>query len=108
MLDRSLGRATRDQTGGMHRDRPVAGINVTVPEADLRRVEDAEARFLATIRGLSDGDVAHPTGLPGWTVGHVLTHVARNADSHCRRSHAAARGEVVEQYVGGYAGRAAE
>jgi maleylpyruvate isomerase len=41
-------------------------------------------------------------------VGHVLTHVARNADSHRRRALAAGRGALVEQYVGGYAGRAAE
>jgi maleylpyruvate isomerase len=86
----------------------MAGINVTVPKADLRRVEDAQARFLDTLRELSDDDVERLSGLPEWTVGHVLTHVARNADSHCRRSHAAARGEVVEQYAGGYAGRAAE
>ena len=36
-----------------------------------------------------------------------MTHVARNADSHVRRAEAAARGERVEQYAGGYAGRAA-
>jgi maleylpyruvate isomerase len=49
-----------------------------------------------------------PSLLPGWTVGHVLAHVARNAESHRRRAEAAVRGELVEQYVGGYAGRAAE
>jgi maleylpyruvate isomerase len=46
--------------------------------------------------------------LPGWTVAHLLTHVARNADSHIRRAEAATRGEVVEQYAGGFEGRAAE
>ena len=29
-------------------------------------------------------DPSTPTGLPGWTVGHVLTHIARNADSTLR------------------------
>lgn len=38
----------------------------------------------------------------------MLTHVARNADSHRRRAQAAALGEIVEQYAGGYEGRAAE
>jgi maleylpyruvate isomerase len=52
--------------------------------------------------------VAGPSLLPGWTVGHVLTHVARNADSHVRRAEATRRGEVVEQYPGGFEGRAAE
>ena len=75
---------------------------------DLRRVSDAERRFLAAVDGLSDADVAQPSLLPGWTIGHVLTHVARNADSHSRRTAAALRGEVVDQYPGGYAGREAE
>lgn len=46
-----------------------------------------------------------PSRLPGWTLGHVLTHLARNADSFVRVIEAAARGEVVERYVGGAAGR---
>jgi maleylpyruvate isomerase len=46
--------------------------------------------------------------LPGWTIGHVLTHVARNADSHTRRCEAASRGEVADQYPGGYEGRSRE
>jgi maleylpyruvate isomerase len=45
--------------------------------------------------------------LPGWTVGHLLAHVARNADSHTLRAEAAARGEMVDQYPGGFEGRAA-
>jgi len=77
--------------------------------AEMRhRIAGAQARFAAAIDSLDDGDVRRPSALPGWTVGHVLTHVARNADSHRRRADAAARGEVVEQYPGGYAGRAAE
>ena len=58
--------------------------------------------------GLGDGDVRRPSRLPGWTVGHVLAHVARNADSHRRRTEGAAVNEVVDQYPGGYAGRASE
>lgn len=69
---------------------------------------DAQRRFDDAIGGLSDDDVRRFTDLPDWTVGHLLTHVARNADSHARRSEAAARGEVVDQYPGGYEGRAAE
>lgn len=78
------------------------------PHEDLRRVRDAQRRFLAAIGGLRDADVAASSNLPDWTVGHVLTHVARNADSHWRRAEAAGRGEVVDQYPGGYATRAAE
>jgi maleylpyruvate isomerase len=78
-----------------------------IPEDDLRRVTESEARFQSAIAGLSDSDVKRPSRLPGWTVAHVLTHVARNADSHRVRAEAAKRGEVVDQYPGGYAGRSA-
>jgi len=78
------------------------------PAEDLRRVDDAQARLMATIGSLSDGQVDQATRLPGWTVGHLLTHVARNADSHRRRAEATATGDVIDQYPGGPGGRAAE
>jgi maleylpyruvate isomerase len=78
------------------------------PDDDLRRVADAQVRFDAAIAGLTDDDVRTPSRLPGWTVGHVLAHVARNADSHLRRTHASIAGEVIDQYPGGFEGRAAE
>jgi maleylpyruvate isomerase len=77
------------------------------PIEDLRRVEDAERRFADLVADLDDGTVTAPCKLPGWTVGHLLTHVARNADSHTLRADAAARSEVVDQYPGGFEGRAA-
>jgi maleylpyruvate isomerase len=49
-----------------------------------------------------------PSRLPGWSVGHVITHLARNADSFVRVIDGASRGEVLDQYVGGPDGRAAE
>jgi maleylpyruvate isomerase len=59
------------------------------------------------IASLTDDDVRAPSKLPDWTVGHVLTHLARNADSHVHRLVACARGERVHQYPGGAEGRAA-
>jgi maleylpyruvate isomerase len=79
---------------------------VLVPDADLARVHDAHDRFLRAVETLTDEDVRVPSRLPGWTIGHVLTHVARNADSHVRRAEAALVGEIIDQYEGGYAGRA--
>ncbi len=35
------------------------------------------------LHGLGDVDVTKPSLLPNWTVGHVLTHIARNAEG-CR------------------------
>lgn len=78
------------------------------PVADLRRVAEATDRFLDTTAGFSDVDMFSESQLPGWTVGHVVTHVARNADSHVRRAEAARRGEVIDQYPGGFEGRTAE
>ncbi len=43
-------------------------------------------------------DVALPSLLPGWTVGHVLTHLARNADGSRRMLEAAAVGEERPMY----------
>jgi maleylpyruvate isomerase len=79
-----------------------------VPEWTLGRVGDAQHRFLDVIGGFDDSDLRRSSLLPGWTVAHVLAHMARNADSHRRRAEAAALGEVIDQYPGGNEGRAAE
>jgi maleylpyruvate isomerase len=68
----------------------------------------AHARLLATLEGLDDATAAGPSQLPGWSVGHVLSHLARQADAHVRMLDAAAAGEVADQYDGGPAGRAAD
>ncbi|MEI7546624.1 MAG: maleylpyruvate isomerase N-terminal domain-containing protein, partial [Actinomycetota bacterium] len=70
-------------------DRDIAGATV------------AHAVLVSSLAGLTDVDVTQPSLLPGWTVGHVLTHIARNADSHVRMLHAANRGEIGAQYPGG-------
>ena len=45
-------------------------------------VEAATEQLLRTAASLDEGSVVKPSRLPGWTVGHVLTHVARNADAY--------------------------
>lgn len=79
-----------------------------VPTGHVSSVADAHERLLDAIGRLTDEDVQRPSLLPGWSVAHVLTHVARNADSHVRRAAAAGRGEMVDQYAGGYDGRNAD
>ncbi|SOD58446.1 maleylpyruvate isomerase [Streptomyces zhaozhouensis] len=49
--------------------------------ADLAAVEDATDRLLRTAAGLDEAALAAPSRLPGWTRGHVLAHLARNADA---------------------------
>jgi maleylpyruvate isomerase len=66
----------------------------------------AHATLLADIAGLSDDVARGPSRLPGWSVGHVLSHIARNADSVVWRLEGVALGELRDQYPGGVAQRA--
>jgi maleylpyruvate isomerase len=91
--------------------RPDAAPLADVPLATARAVDgcrDASARLLATLEGLDDATARRPSHLPDWTVGHVVTHLARNADSHVRMLEGAMAGRVADQYEGGLDGRAAE
>ena len=62
----------------------------------------------AALVGLSDETARARTLLPGWSVGHVLTHVARNGESVVWRLEGAARGELRDQYPGGLEQRQAD
>ena len=77
-------------------DRAVQGCT-----AAHRRLADHLGSLLAS--GALDG--SQPSLLPDWTVAHVLAHLAANADSHVRVLDGAARGEVLDQYEGGFAAR---
>lgn len=78
------------------------------PVEALAALRKSEARMLAKVAPLDDATMVRPSLLPGWTVAHVLTHLARNADSHRRRTRAATEGVMVDQYPGGLEERAAE
>jgi maleylpyruvate isomerase len=68
------------------------------PGAAIEFCRAAHARLLAAVEELTDDQARSPSRLPGWTVGHVLTHLARNADSHTRRLEGALRGQDVPRY----------
>jgi maleylpyruvate isomerase len=68
----------------------------------------AHRALLRTVDGVDEATLRRPSALPGWTVAHVVAHLARNADSHVRRFEGCVRDEVVDQYPGGYEARAAE
>jgi maleylpyruvate isomerase len=76
--------------------------------AEQAALAASHRRLFAAIDGLPDDVARRPSRLPGWSVGHLLTHLARNADSGVRRLAGAARDEVVDQYPGGAEGRDAE
>jgi maleylpyruvate isomerase len=61
----------------------------------------AQAALDDTLVALDDATAWRPSRLPGWSVGHVLTHIARNADSVVWRLEGAAHGELRDQYPGG-------
>jgi maleylpyruvate isomerase len=54
------------------------------PTALLTRIITATEHLLTTAGDLTDDDMRGPSLLPDWTRGHVLTHLARNADGGTR------------------------
>lgn len=48
---------------------------------DLASVQEATERLLSAAAELDNADVTQPSRLPGWSRGHVLAHLARNADA---------------------------
>lgn len=75
-------------------------------DADVAGCAAAHQRLLDGLADLTDDQVVQPSLLPGWTVGHVLTHLARNADGVIAMVEGACRGEIAEQYPGGIERRA--
>lgn len=67
---------------------------VLIPEVDR-----ATARLIATARKLDDAAVAAPCLLPGWTRGHVLAHLALNADGCVNLLTSARTGVVTPMYA---------
>jgi maleylpyruvate isomerase len=50
----------------------------------LGRLAEATAGLVAELDGLGEAEVRGASRLPGWTRGHVLTHLARNAEGSTR------------------------
>lgn len=61
----------------------------------------AHRDVLTTLHELTDEQARKSSLLPGWTVGHVLTHIARNGEGHLRMFEGALRDEVAVMYPGG-------
>ena len=79
------------------------------PDDDIAGLFASHRSLLDDVgRTVTDDETARrPSRLPGWSVGHVLTHLARNGDAMGRLLEGAASGEALDMYVGGPAGRAA-
>ena len=61
----------------------------------------SHARLEATMGGLTDEQAREPSLLPGWSRGHVATHLCRNADALRRLALGVLGGEQAEMYPGG-------
>jgi len=64
----------------------------------IEQIGEATGRLLATVAGLTDEQVRADSLLPGWSRGHVLTHIARNADGLRNLLVWAETGEETPQY----------
>ncbi|HEY9244491.1 MAG TPA: maleylpyruvate isomerase family mycothiol-dependent enzyme [Streptosporangiaceae bacterium] len=64
----------------------------------LAGIQEATGRLLSSASQLTDAAVAAPSRLPGWTRGHVLTHLARNADGLGNLMHWARTGTRTPMY----------
>lgn len=77
-------------------------------DAALDEMANVTDRLLATVDRLDDAALREPSLLPGWTRGHVLTHLARNADALANLAGWARTGEVTPMYPGGPGSRDAD
>lgn len=64
----------------------------------LQMMTDQTDRLLETARTMDDADLRAPSLLPGWTRGHVLTHIARNADGLSNVVRSGTTGETIPMY----------
>jgi maleylpyruvate isomerase len=62
-------------------------------------IDEGTGRLRQTAARLSDQQAREPSRLPGWSRGHLLTHVARNADSLRNLLIWARTGVVTPQYA---------
>jgi maleylpyruvate isomerase len=68
------------------------------PAVLLDQITAATGQFSASAAGLTDAGVREPSLLPGWSRGHVLTHLARNADGGSRLLSWARTGAEAAEY----------
>lgn len=77
-------------------------------QASLAELSESTARLVAAVRDLDDAALGEPSLLPGWTRGHVVAHLARNADGLVNLATWARTGVETPMYAGGRAGRDAD
>lgn len=79
-----------------------ASLNLDRIAAEIEACIASQDRLAEQLRTLAHTDPTAPSLLPEWTVGHVLTHIARNADGVLRML------DGLTQYWAGGASRNAD
>lgn len=82
--------------------------SVPGPLSARQELDRAFAGLARTLVGFDDAAARGASLLPGWTRGHVLTHLARNADGNRNMVEGAIAGEVRMMYPAGAEGREAD
>jgi maleylpyruvate isomerase len=59
-------------------------IDMDAVAGDIDALHGSHARLTEALRAMQPADPRTPTALPNWSIGHVMTHIARNADSTIR------------------------
>lgn len=78
----------------------------TIAPEDLGSALTAGQNHLRSLlAGLTEEGVREPSALPGWTRGHVLTHLEGVGLALARQARYAQRGKLIEPYDGGRPGR---
>jgi maleylpyruvate isomerase len=60
----------------------VTGWDAAEVQRSIQAAAASQAALVAWLGELDPVESSTPSRLPGWSIGHVLTHLARNADSH--------------------------
>jgi maleylpyruvate isomerase len=89
-----------DQTDADSQLRPV-----TIGQAGAMDLAAANDALFASLEQLTDEMVRAPSLLPDWTVGHVLSHIALNAEAFVNVASGLRKGELGVMYPGGAASR---
>ena len=67
----------------------------------LNEVRAIADQLLALVADLDDASARGDSNLPGWSRGHVITHIANFSEAMTRQVDEALEGRVIEMYDGG-------
>ena len=68
------------------------------PTELIEACRESHSRLLKNVAKMTDDDVRSPSLLPNWSKAHVMTHLARNADSFVWLCEGARIGQSRQQY----------